>query len=72
MNEENLNHLKLTDREFACLLWNTIYPERKPFKDITEDAKKEWERWSKIARDIADMDGTSRVSEIKEILKPQL
>jgi len=72
MNEENLEHLKLTDREFACLLWNTMYPERKPFKEIGEDAKKEWERWVNIARDIANMDGTSRVTEIKEILKPQL
>lgn len=72
MNEEIPETLKLTDREFACLLWNTIYPERKPFKEMLEDSKKEWERWVNIARDIENLNGTSKIKEIKKILQNQL
>ena len=64
---------ELTDREFACLLWNTMYGhERRPFKDISDSAKDEWEKLVQIARDIAKLDGIECIADIKEILKPQL
>ena len=40
MNEESTEIIKLTNREFACILWNTVYPERRPFKELDESTKK--------------------------------
>jgi hypothetical protein len=63
---------ELTDREFACLLWNTMYPERRPFGQISDSAKDEWEKLARIAKGIAKLEGIDCMAEIKEILKPQL
>jgi len=72
MNEERLDHLKLTNREFACLMWNTMYPERRSFGEISDSAKDEWEKLARITRSISKLDGVDCITEIKEILKPQL
>jgi hypothetical protein len=72
MNEEKLDHLKLTNREFACLMWNTMYPERRSFGEISDSAKDEWEKLARITRSITKLDGVDCITEIKEILKPQL
>jgi len=72
MNEKSTEIIKLTNREFACLLWNTVYPERKRFKELDESTKKEWERWVSVARDIERLNGIKELKEIKQILKPQL
>jgi hypothetical protein len=67
-----MNNLILTDREFACILWNTMYPDRRSFGEISESAKDEWEKLAGIARQIEKLEGGHYIKEIKEIVKPQL
>ena len=63
---------QLTNREFACLMCNIMYPERRIFGEISDSAKDEWEKLAEIARRITKLDGVDCITEIKEILKPQL
>lgn len=63
---------KLTDREIACLVWNTMYGgERRPFKDISESAKQEWEKWASIAKDVLSIK-PDNIHEVKKVLENQL
>lgn len=62
----------LTDREVACLSWNTMYPERRPFKNLEESTKVEWEKFISIVRDILDIQNDTQIYLIKEKLKDQL
>lgn len=62
----------LTDREFACLVWNTMYAHtRQPFKDISESAKQEWEKWASIAKDVLSIK-PDNIHEVKKVLENQL
>lgn len=62
----------LTDREVACLTWNTMYPDRRPFKELEESTKVEWEKFISIVRDILDIQNDKTIYLIKEKLKDQL
>ena len=63
--------INFTNREVACLIWNTMYPDRRPFHKLEESAKKEWETLSAFARDVLHIEDCSytTIKEIKNQLK---
>lgn len=51
--------MKLTNRESAAIIWNTMYPDRRPFDKLEEDTKVEWERLVEIANSVFRLNGLS-------------
>lgn len=63
---------QLTNREVSCLSWNTMYPERRSYKDLEESTKVEWEKFISIVRDALAIENDTQIYLIKEKLKDQL
>lgn len=63
---------QLTNREVSCIAWNTMYPERRSYKDLEESTKVEWEKFISIVRDVLAIENDTQIYLIKEKLKDQL
>jgi len=45
--------MEFNDRENACMIWNIMYStERRPFNELDESTKKEWERFANISKTV--------------------
>ncbi len=62
---------QLTNREIAGIIWNTMYPDRRPFYEIGESAKDEWEKWVEIASYVFQLNRTLSEEYILEIKAKQ-
>lgn len=63
--------IKFTDHELACLIWETMYPERRPFKELAETTKTEWAALGRICRDFITIENGAN-STIIEFIKKQI
>lgn len=64
---------KFTNEELALVAWSTVYPNRKPYKDISKEARQEWEQFMGVARDLISLeDDDNLVKELKQIIQKQL
>lgn len=64
---------KFTNEELALVAWSTVYPNRKPYKDISKEARQEWEQFMGVARDLISLeDDENLVKELKQIIQKQL
>lgn len=63
--------MELENREIACLVWNTMYPDRKPFEDIDESAKYEWTKFVKTTKKVLELNNMDSkfLKEVKSKLK---
>lgn len=63
--------MRLTDRETAALIWNTMYPDRRTFDNLEEDTKVEWERLANIANSVSKLEGMNSedLTTIKSLIK---
>jgi hypothetical protein len=63
---------QFTNREIACIVWNTMYPDRRPFSEIGESAKEEWEKWVEIASKVFHLNQTltdAFIADLKSLQK---
>jgi hypothetical protein len=63
---------QFTDREIACIVWNTMYPDRRPFSEIGESAKDEWEQLIRLASQLFRLNQTltdNHIAVLKSIQK---
>lgn len=64
---------KFTNEELSFVAWNTVYPGRKPYKDISKEAKEEWEKYMGVARDLISLENNpDLVKKLKEGIQKQL
>lgn len=64
---------KFTNEELALVAWSTVYPNRKPYKDISKEARQEWEQFMSVARDLISLENDEiLVNELKQIIQKQL
>ena len=62
---------KFSNYELAGLIWETMYPDRKCFKDISSSAKAEWVSLAEIARDYLIIESESD-NKLVEFLKNKI
>lgn len=60
-----------TDFELASLIWETMYPDRRPFKDLEQSTKTEWAALGRICRDFIIIESNANSSTI-EFLKNKI
>lgn len=64
---------KFTNEELALVAWSTVYPNRKPYKDISKEARQEWEQFMGVARDLISLEDCPEiVNYLKTIINEKL